>query len=84
MGSIRADTLDCSSVNVETIGQVHTAGRVRIKLAEAAIKKILKKKNIGCVITLVEHMTVQDVQCARSWGEGAIFRRTIRMYVSNI
>ena len=27
--------------------------------------------NIGCVITLVEHMTVQDVQCARSWGEGA-------------
>lgn len=84
MDSTRAGTLDCSSVSiVETIGQVHIAG-VRLKLAEAAIKKIFqlrKKKNTGCAIILVELMTVQDVQCARSWGEGAIFRGTININI---
>ena len=58
MDSTRAGTLDCSSVSiVETIGQVHIAGR--LKLGEAAIKKIFqlrKKKNTGCAIILVELM----------------------------
>ena len=43
MGSILVATSENSSaVHVETIGQVHTAGRVRLKLAEAAIKKIFQ------------------------------------------